>query len=335
MLKKLGIALGFALCLASLTGSPAQAESVRRAISITPSKTELSLSPGSSWQGEVELSIDDPVGVSLVLEAVDFRSAEGDEGGTPEFYQAEASDITGVLSRWITLGSTELTSEPGQIVRVPVSITVPLNAEPGGHYGAVLFHTSPVSTSSTGASTGSSIASLFLVTVAGRMEQSGEIVEFFMGHDFYETLPAEAVVRFRNTGNIHLKPRGTITYTSWFGNQIGESELNPAGGNVLPNSIRRITTSFGEQRDMLKTPWFTIPVSRPFAMGLYTARLSFDFGPGTETITATTTFVVFPWRAVLFVSGLLILAVLLFLGFRYRYIQGILKRFRDRRLEWK
>ncbi len=335
MLKKIGAALACAVCIIGLTSSVARAETVRRAISITPSKTELNLERGSSWQGEIELAIDDPAGVTLTLEPVDFRSIEGDEGGTPEFYTAQSSDISMVLSRWITLGSTTLTLEPNQLVRVPVTITVPLNAEPGGHYGAVLFHSTPVGTTSTGSATGSSIATLFLVTVAGRAERSGELVEFFMGNDFSEIYPAEAIVRFRNTGNVHLRPTGTITFTDWFGNQVGEEVLNPAGGNVLPNSIRRFTTLFGSETSLIKTSAFSIPVSRPFAMGIYTAHLSADFGAGTEIITSSATFVVFPWRAALFFVLTIALLVLLFLWLKHRYIQGILKAVRDRRLTWK
>ena len=52
-------------------------------------------------------------------------------------------------------------------------------------------------------------------------------------------LPVLFETRFKNSGNVHLKPSGDIVIKNVFGRIAGVTPLNPRGSSVLSNSIRR------------------------------------------------------------------------------------------------
>lgn len=309
--------------------------SARRGISITPSKSELVLAPGSSWHTDIELAIDFPEDVDVSLEIVDFRGQENNEGGVPYFYQAEENQKKGVLSRWMALEDVSLQMQAYEITRVPLTINIPKNADPGGYYGAVLFHTVPsgLSEEDSGAGTGTSIAALFLVTVPGDIEESGELVEFFMDRDIYETPPLGAVVRFANQGSVHLKPQGRVEIYNTFGKLLGSMEINLDGGNVLPGDVRRYTETWGMTRSLFTDSFFELPLGDPLMMGRYKAKLWLWYGQDQRSIEAVDHFWVLPWKLIVIVWVGLTIFFYITRDIHFRYMKWLWKRART--LRWQ
>jgi len=308
-----------------------------RAISIVPSIQELALQPGDVWQGEVKIAVDTPETVQAYLEIVDFRS-KGDEGGIPDFYTAQPTEYTGVLSRWMELDQDVVELEANAYHTASVTIRIPENAEPGGHYGAVLFHTLPQLEEAEGgaaSSTGTSIASLFLVTVGGEITKSAEIVEFYADKYFYETLPADFTLRIRNSGSVHVRPQGQVVITDWFNREVGRFDVNVSGGNVLPNDIRKFTENFGQKYVLAGDDWYELAVSSPFVFGMYTARLEVTLEEDGAVYTASDRFLVIPWRVVI---ALLLILIVLFFTLKWlnrRYIRHVIESLKNRKLFWQ
>ncbi len=113
--------------------------------------------------------------VTLPTATSDFTARDGT--GVPLFVRkSELVYPDQQLSTWISLWATSVTLNPGQEVTIPFTISVPSNATPGGHYGAVFFK-NPGSESSAGGTVGINVdyGILVLLTVSWETDTEAEI----------------------------------------------------------------------------------------------------------------------------------------------------------------
>ncbi|HXH26365.1 MAG TPA: hypothetical protein VNG90_00555, partial [Candidatus Acidoferrum sp.] len=212
------------------------------------------------------------------------------------------------LRQWIA-SSDPFILKSKQTKTLLFPITVPANAEPGGHYAVIRFTGTAPELESTGVSLSASLGSLVLLTVSGNIKTQAAVASFYtddLTHaksSFFETGPINFITRIQNTGNIHVEPTGTISVINMFGRSVGSIRVNgdpsdPANlpRNVLPQSIRRFDETF-------PSVWL---------LGRYTAKLDLVYAG--KTLTATTTFWVIPYKLILIV---LIGGVVLFFGLRW------------------
>jgi hypothetical protein len=113
---------------------------------------------------------------------------------------------------------------------------------------------------------------------------------------FTKNKDINAVVRFKNSGDIQEQPFGKVTVKKTGGNVVFSTEIssteNPA--NVLPDSIRK----------------FTVPLKNISSFGKYTVQGDFGYGKG-QTLTAKTTFYVIPLPIMIVLILLVILLIVL------------------------
>jgi hypothetical protein len=201
---------------------------------------------------------------------------------------------------------TEFTLAHGERMVLPVKISIPEDAEPGGLYGSVLISTSPfeeISKTEEEAAQGqmrfiARIGSLFFVRVKGEAEEEGMLEKFDTTDSkrFYQQGPISFSVSYRNTGSVHLTPYGLIEITNLLGKKVGEIEIDPYF--AMPQSLR--------YREM---KW-----EKELGLGIYTATLHLNRGYEDIIDTAKIYFLILPWKIVLI--GLLILVALI-LFFRW------------------
>ncbi len=258
-----------------LLGIAASALSVSQAfaagISISPLKFEFDTLPGTESSGIIKVMND--TGKPVVLYATKEDFVAGDDAGTPTFVkpQEQGSDEFS-LSNWIQVEDKNFTLAQGETREVRFSVKAPANAEPGGHYGAVFFSAAPEKGQ---VSVVGRIGALVLVDVPGETKVSGNLADFESGispdgkafdpkADF-STFPIAFSTRFKNEGNVHLKPVGKIelidengeplkgvgkeTLSTPGGAFVGEKlvdyvPVNDGLGNVLPNSERRFLSKW-------------------------------------------------------------------------------------------
>lgn len=260
------------------------------AISISPLTFEMTANPGETLSNVIEITNREDSVIQVQMSVQDF-TASG-EGG--KVVVVEDSNQTYSLAKWITIQPQAFVLEPNERKIVTFIIDVPLDGEPGGHYGSVLAQKS-----SGGAVGGSSVSqkigTLLLLQVAGEVKEEMWLTDF-RAPSFSEHGPVILSGRYENIGSVHLKPQGFITITNMFGKEKEQVPL-PAR-NVLPNSVRRIETQWGSK-------WM---------FGRYTATLTAIYGSTNEPLTATTTFWVFPWKIGAAVGGVfLVFFIMLFL----------------------
>lgn len=261
-----------------------------KAVSISPLVFELSANPGDALQNAIRVSNDQdyPVGVSVEIQ--DF-SARGESGQVSLTGTNETTNFS--LAQWVTASPADFTLDPRESKTVTFSIVVPPGAEPGGHYASVLVSISGGDVQGGGVGVAQKLGTLLLLNVGGSIKEE-MIIEEFTVPEYSEYGPVPLVLRLKNSGTIHLKPRGFISIRNIFGNEV--EKISIPQNNVLPGSIRRIEMSWGSK----------------YQLGRYDAVLTAVYGSTNEPITALARFWIIPWKLIT-VVGVGILIIILFL----------------------
>jgi hypothetical protein len=311
------------ITLSALFGGAPKAD----ALTLSPPTFEATVNPGDTEFGVIKLYNEDVFTVTFYPLVRNFTFT--DESGTPQFYPAtEERDGTG-LGKWLTISSLEpITLEPQARANISYSINVPRDAQPGGHYGGVLFSTQPPDENQSGVGVGAQVGALFLVRVSGEAKEAASIAEYGFANPrpWHNTLPIDLFLRFENSGNVHLRPTGNVFVKNMLGQQVASIRVNESFGGVLPHSIRRFT--FGWKKAGIDpTAPAIINEWKNFGFGRYTATLVLNYGSTNKIISQDLVFYVWPWRLMLVfgIGGILLLTILWLM--KRRYDRGIIAKF--------
>ena len=203
------------------------------------------------------------------------------------------------LKDYITFPTTTITLNLNERAEIPVTITMPPNAEPGGYYGAVLVSTVQNSVVENTADAPRSpiiarIGTLFFITVPGDANVSGSLADFSTTNHqwWYESGPVKLNIAYKNTGSVHLNPYGEIHVTNMLGEEVGFVTLDP--WFVLPQSLR-----------LREVTW-----NRELLLGRYTITTKINRGYDNEVDEKVIHIWVIPWK---FLAGTFVAVVALFL----------------------
>lgn len=284
---KVRLCLGLS-CLFALALFVGPASAAPRAFGVSPVKLEFKMLPGLTEtqpvlvqnQGDGPLHIDTEINDYVI-------------GKDNAFTFYPPGHETYSAASWIHVDQTGFDLQPGQSRTVRVTISIPQNAEVGGHYAAVLFKNAASST--TGIGFTGRIGTLALVTVGNEKDlvRAGNIKSLTASSRLF-TSDMTAVNVFTDTGNVHLTVKGETVFTDYFGREVGRVQL-PAI-TILPKTDRDMVAG-------LQGPWF----------GLMTATTVVSYGKDLSTFDTPRTappvrFWVVSWQAVvIFVLVLLVI----------------------------
>ncbi|MFA5188828.1 MAG: hypothetical protein WC460_05700 [Patescibacteria group bacterium] len=295
------------------------------AVTVSPPIIEIDAAKGDVINQSIKVRNEGAAAATYYLSAERFVA--GGEAGEPSF---TGEDVD--LATWIKFPFQSITVPAGSTVEVPFSIIVPNYAGPGGHYAAIFLSTAPPEAANAGSqvSIASRIGTLILVRIAGEIKESAQIAEFSTAGKTFSSLPVDFSVRVKNDGNVHLKPMGTITIKNMWGAVAGKVAVNEAGGNVLPDQIRKFDAGWLKDPNAVGATTFWgkyMQEKENFAFGSYTADLSLAYGTAGNTLTASTTFMVIPWNIII-VNLLIIVIIVVILYFAIKkYNKWILKKY--------
>lgn len=277
--------------------------------SLTPALQELKVDPGHTGQFTITL-------VNRSQDAVPFQVytrnflADGIDGKIT-FGDDDSSSYA--AGDWLVPSTDSILLEPGGQQDVEVAVSVPANAEPGGHYASVLFEQilpQTVAGKNSQVQVATRMTALVYFTVSGEIIEAGQILGAKAGEacsavvcgleapSFVDHGPVPFTFLFNNTGNIHVRPRGTITITQ-FGREVAKLPVEDRA--VLPNSQRKFTTTW----------------DRSLLIGPYDAKLDLVYGSKNYQLSATAKFWAFPWQIVLGVAVALLAVAGIVLSRKY------------------
>jgi hypothetical protein len=206
---------------------------------VGPGKVEVVVRPGETVYRDITVTnrIDNNRSFEFTIEDM-----SGSADGSASVVLLGDQDGPYSLKDFVSVPQNKIDLNLGERARVPVRITMPPNAEPGGYYGAVLVSTLSNDAAATEAVGDSPIiariGTLFFITVPGETVNDGKLVNFSTIGDqrWFSKGPITFGVTHENTGSVHQNPYGEIRVTNTLGAEVGFVELDP--WFVLPKSVR-------------------------------------------------------------------------------------------------
>ena len=291
----------------------AESSSSAQGLQISPAKVELNAARGKTY--DIRLSVMNVTSTKLVYSSTvnDFTAAG--ETGSPKILTSTSMPATASIRSWVS-GLDDFTLNSRQSNVIYAHISIPLNAEPGGHYGVLSFSGTAPDVNGTGVGLSASAGVLMLIRVDGDITEKASVASFYSGSlnkpsFFFESAPISFIVRVKNEGNVHVQPIGTIKVSDTFGNSVASIPVNSSKSNVLPKSIRRFGGGGTTSDEKLQM------TSKSLLFGHYTAQLTLGYGLTGQALTSTISFWVIPYK--------LILIIILILGTVFYIIRRMVK----------
>lgn len=309
---------------------------------VSPLPIGLQAKPGESISRELQIKNAGLTTEHVKVTLMKFGAA--DDNGTPKLQDPGPGDD---FISWVSFSRDHFDAEPNVWTSITMTIKVPPTAAFSYDYAVVFSRDGAANPAQPRqANLIGSVASLVLLDIQrpGAKSQA-QLVSFNMSKKVYEFLPADFTVRMKNTGNVHVAPRGNVFITRG-GKSVGLLEVNQSKGFILPNTYRSFVTSWqdGSPVYKLKTAngkvvlnkndvqersltWDNFNPSK-LRIGRYTAHLVMVYNDGTSDIPleGTITFWVIPWR----ILGVVLLVLLLVLAGLYatvvKPLHGRIKR---------
>lgn len=258
-------------------------------LSVSPTLFEMTANPGQEWVSNVRVINSNPYDLTVYTDVVNF-APQGESGQAKFLPVLEAETDGQTIAEWVTVEQTELTIPAEQTKEIPFRITVPEDAPPGGHFGALLIGTRSrdVGTGATAVETSQVVTSLVFLRVTGDIVEEGQIREFRSKRFLYESPEVDFELRFQNKGNVHILPQGEIRIFNMWGQERGVVPINRQTlfGNVLPDSIRKYDFTWSGA-------WSWADIGR------YRAEATLAYGvDGRQFVASETSFWVVPWKLV-------------------------------------
>jgi hypothetical protein len=290
---------------------PAEEGDVPGDFVVGPGKMDLTIKPGESQT--VEMIVSNRTGETKQFKlTVEDTKGSSDAAISIVLLGSDRGPYS--LRDYISVPHTSFVLEHNQRARIPVTITIPSDAEPGGLYGSLLTET--VAIDAKAGNTGGTIpqsaiiariGTLFFVTIPGDVEKSGSLKNFGTVPEqmFFQNGPINFGLLYENTGSIHLAPYGELRVVNLFNEEIGYTDIEP--WFVLPGSLR-----------LRELSW-----SRDLLFGRYTATVSINRGYDDLVDEMSYTFWVLPWKPL---TGAFLLLFLFFFA-----IRAFFKRFEFKR----
>lgn len=326
-MKSISRFLVFVGVMTLVVPSVASAQSVGDLRLITsPLPINLSTEPGSQVSAPIRVKNDGTATEKIGISLMKF-SAYG-ENGAPQLMDKEPGDE---FFSWVSFSEREFSIEPGEWKSINATFDVPSTASFGYYYAVVFSRAGEMTAVKPGetALTGGTAVLVLLEAKVKDAKRQVEVAEFSADRKWYEFLPSTFTVRLKNTGNVHIAPRGNL-----FVGRAGEKnsdflEVNLEKGNILPDSFREFEVKWEDgfpvykdreedgkivrdaEGNILQDLVWDWKNAADFRFGKYEAKLLlvYDDGRRDVPLEGTVSFWVLPWKLMLaaFVVILLVL----------------------------
>ena len=293
----------------------------------SPLPINLITTPGSSVSTPIKIKNGGTQAEKIKASLMKFKAYESN--GQPQLMDPEPGDD---FLKWVSFSEETFTAEPDEWKTITATFNVPKDAAFGYYYAIVFSRANENATLESKQTTvvGGTAVLVLLEARVPDAKRAVEVTEFSTDKKFYEFLPTTFTVKLKNTGNVHIAPRGNIFINKGDEHDIAILNINDNKGNILPNSTRDFKEPWadafpvyvekkqddkvvlddkGNQIMELKWDWGQASKLR---WGKYTAKmlLIYDDGQRDVPIEGEVSFWVVPWRLIGVVLFVLIFVVI-------------------------
>lgn len=288
-----------------------------QALEIGPTVLNLTANPGETINATINIRDISTSNLIVRGEINDF-TASANEDGIPKIITDTSTDNPYSLREWVS-PLPALTLKSRELKSLPITISIPHNASPGGYYAVIRFTSNPPELEGTGVSLSASVGALVILRVNGDVKQQLSVEEFSVNKNgragwFFEMAPLQFIERLKNSGNIHEEPSGLVTITDMFGNKVVNLGINQPPGKILPDSIRKFSQTLDSSS-----------IGNRILFGYYHAELSVNYGDG-QVVKSNLSFWVIPYTLIAIIIIGLIAAFFLLKYLIRRYNRAIIAR---------
>lgn len=312
-------------------------------LTTSPLPINLKTAPGTKISTPLKIKNDGTQDENIEITLMKFK-ADG-ATGAPMLEDRTATDE---YFDWVSFSEPNFNLPANEWKTVTATFTVPSDASFGYYYAIVFGRVDEqikLEDRQTVVSGGTAILVLLEAQVPNAKREV-TVTDFKIDKGLFEFLPVNFQINLRNTGNVHIAPRGNIFISRGDQKDIAILEVNPNKGSILPDSPRSfqeswndgfpfyqdktqdgkvVTSENGDPVQELK--WDFSQVSK-LRWGKYTAKLLliYDDGKRDVPIESEVIFWVMPWRLI---AGGIFIAIFIFIGMKatfkswYGKIRGI------------
>lgn len=268
-----------------------------------PPKLELTAKPGETLQELVKLRNESTTEKAFDAYIKDFIVT--DDQGTPIAVEEETSNRWSMAS-WMYTTPTKAVIKPEETRSFAVSINVPADALPGGHYAMVIFRPltgGELGEDTSGAGISQEIGILVSLQVEGEITENAVLTKFKTDKNLEEFGPVNFFSTIENLSDIHIKPQGKIVIENVLLSKIIDRPtriLNLEEVNIFPLASRNY-------ENQLPGKWH---------FGQYRATLTASYGTQGKTLEGVIYFWIVPISAIaaVLVPTLILIAALLYIA---------------------
>lgn len=296
----------------------------------SPLPISLVAEPGTTVSTELKVKNAGTEVETLKIDILKFNAYE--DTGKPALHDLEPTDE---FAKWVTFSEPSFTILPEEWKTVTATFNVPKEAS-FGYYYAFVFTRADSETDLAPQETAVVGGTATLVLLEARVPDAKReitVAEFKTDKTVYEFLPVNFTVSLKNSGNVHVAPRGNIFLSQGDDKDIALLELNPGKGSILPDSARVFEAGWSdgfpiyEERiengqvvlDELGNQTYRLVWNFENAshlrIGKYTAKMLLVYDDGTRDvpIEGVVSFWVMPWRLL---AGALFIAIFFLIGMK-------------------
>jgi hypothetical protein len=212
----------------------------RGGITVSPAFQDVTIT-GNNTEKLIVFTItnNDSYSATYSLKAVDMGTLDNTGGlvfaGLAESYASKYG-----VAKWVTLDSETVTVAPKGSESVRAVINNDETFTLGGHYGAIIIRTAANSgEGQNNVSVSPQAATLLFIKKLGGEKYSFGLQKTQIPHSVFH-LPTSVTLTFKNTGNIHIIPRGIVTITDPFGKVVKKGIINENSSLILPERTRSL-----------------------------------------------------------------------------------------------
>lgn len=282
----------------------------------SPLPISLVTAPGTSISTALKVKNAGTEPENLRIDIMKFTAYE--DTGKPALHDLEPTDAFG---RWVRFSEPSFTVLPEEWKTITATFDVPVDASFGYYYAFVFTRVkdkedlAPQET----AVVGGTATLVLLEARVPNAKREIAVTEFKTDKTVYEFLPTRFTVSLKNSGNVHIAPRGNIFLSKGNDKNIALLDLNASKGSILPNSTRTfeanwkdgfpvyeetvengvvVLDTLGQQTHRLV---WNFENASHLRIGKYTAKLLLVYDDGTRDvpIEGMVSFWVMPWRLLL------------------------------------
>lgn len=232
-MKKIILSIAAAL----LVTLPAVVFAAPTGIQISPLSYNYEIKPGESKEVSINLTNLNSATLNYVIEIENFNQVTDE--GAPSFTNENVDKSVTSLKDWIIIKNSA--ENEGQISAkqskdLVFKVSVPVGAEPGGHYAAIFAkEIRKTDTGETQLGIATRVGTLVLVSVPGEVTKTAEITEFDPPSLLWKGGPVDLSMKVKNTGTVHYDSSGSVEIKSMLGKK---SVVDFGKHTIIPDNQR-------------------------------------------------------------------------------------------------